>query len=84
VRIRLTRRHLSAHASGGYDAPVSDILILLIIGLVVVLFIRGPKMLPKLGEALGRGVKETRAELDRGANADDPTDVPPAPPAPPA
>ena len=42
-----------------------------IIALVVVLFIRGPKMLPKLGEALGRSMKDTREELDRKSVEDD-------------
>jgi Sec-independent protein translocase protein TatA len=60
---------------------VSDILVLLIIALVVVLFIRGPKMLPRLGEALGRGIKDTRAELDRKSTEDDSSGVPPVPPA---
>jgi TatA/E family protein of Tat protein translocase len=39
-----------------------DILIVLIIVLVVVLLWRGPKNLPKLGEALGRGVREAKSE----------------------
>jgi Sec-independent protein translocase protein TatA len=39
---------------------VSDILVVLVIVLVAVLMLRGPKMLPRLGEALGRGIKETR------------------------
>lgn len=53
--------------------PVSDVLIVLLIVLVVVLFIRGPKMLPKLGEALGRTVKDTRAEFDKKSGDDDST-----------
>jgi Sec-independent protein translocase protein TatA len=39
-----------------------DILIVLIIVLVAVLLWRGPKNLPKLGEALGRGVREAKNE----------------------
>ena len=39
-----------------------DVLIVLIIVLGAVLLWRGPKNLPKLGEALGRGVKEARTE----------------------
>ena len=39
-----------------------DLLLILIVILVVVVFWRGPKNLPKLGEALGRGVKEAKAE----------------------
>ncbi len=45
---------------------MNDVLLVLIIILVGVLFIRGPKMLPRLGEALGRGVKEARGEVARG------------------
>jgi Sec-independent protein translocase protein TatA len=45
---------------------VSDIVVVLLIVLVGVLLIRGPKMLPKLGEAFGRGVKETKRELNQG------------------
>jgi Sec-independent protein translocase protein TatA len=39
-----------------------DILLVLIIILIAVLVLRGPKTLPKLGEAFGRGVKEARIE----------------------
>ena len=49
---------------------MSDVLIVLLIVLVVVLFIRGPKMLPRLGEALGRTVKDTRAEFDKKSDDD--------------
>jgi len=52
---------------------VSDVLIVLIIVLAVVIFIRGPKMLPKLGEALGRTVKDTRTSLDDKSGDDDST-----------
>jgi len=49
---------------------VSDVLIVLIIVLAVVIFIRGPKMLPKLGEALGRTVKDTRTEFEKKSDDD--------------
>ena len=39
-----------------------DLLLLLIIILVLAVVWRGPKTLPKLGEALGRGVREARTE----------------------
>ena len=39
-----------------------DLLIVLIVILVAVIFWRGPKNLPKLGEALGRGAREARRE----------------------
>lgn len=41
---------------------MSDILVVLVIALVIVLIWRGPKTLPKLGRALGRGVREARTE----------------------
>ena len=50
-----------------------DILIVLLIVLVVVIFVRGPKMLPKLGEALGRTVKDTRTEFEKKSGDDDST-----------
>ena len=37
-----------------------DLLFVLIIILVLVVMWRGPKTLPKLGEALGRGVRELK------------------------
>ncbi len=39
----------------------TDLIIILIVILIVVVVWRGPKTLPKLGEALGRGVKEAKA-----------------------
>lgn len=41
---------------------MSDILVVLVIVLIVVIVWRGPKTLPKLGRALGRGVREARTE----------------------
>jgi Sec-independent protein translocase protein TatA len=40
----------------------ADLLIPLLIVLVLVVLWRGPKTLPRLGEAFGRGVKEARTE----------------------
>jgi Sec-independent protein translocase protein TatA len=62
---------------------VSDLLIVLIVILIIVLAIRGPSMLPKLGAALGRGVKEARDEVG-SAIRDEPTSngEPPSPPEP--
>ena len=40
----------------------SDVLLVLIVVLIVVLVWRGPKTLPRIGQALGRGVREARAE----------------------
>jgi len=39
-----------------------DILIVLIVILILAVIWRGPKTLPKLGEAMGRGVKEAKSE----------------------
>lgn len=40
-----------------------DVVIVLVVVLVVVLIWRGPKILPKWGETLGRGVKATKQEI---------------------
>jgi Sec-independent protein translocase protein TatA len=40
-----------------------DIVVVLVIVLVIVLVWRGPRILPKWGEALGRGVRATRREI---------------------
>lgn len=40
-----------------------DLIIILIVILGIVLVWRGPKILPKWGETLGRGVKATRKEV---------------------
>lgn len=55
-----------------------DLLLILVVILIVVIVWRGPKTLPKLGEALGRTVKDTREEFAR--KSDDPT-PPGSPPA---
>lgn len=39
-----------------------DLIVVLIVILAIVLIWRGPKTLPQLGEALGRGVREARKE----------------------
>jgi len=57
-----------------------DVVIVLLVVLAVVLIWRGPKILPKWGETLGRGVKATRKEItalqDEAKDKDHP---PPAP-----
>jgi Sec-independent protein translocase protein TatA len=40
-----------------------DFVIVLVVILAVVLVWRGPKILPRWGETLGRGVKATRKEI---------------------
>lgn len=40
-----------------------DVVIVLVVVLVVVLIWRGPKILPRWGETLGRGVKATKQEI---------------------
>jgi Sec-independent protein translocase protein TatA len=50
-----------------------DILLVLLVILGAVLVWRGPKTLPKLGEALGRGIREARKEVK---SADDEPDGP--------
>jgi Sec-independent protein translocase protein TatA len=45
-----------------------DLLLILIVILILVLLWRGPKTLPRLGEALGRGVREARSEASRATD----------------
>jgi Sec-independent protein translocase protein TatA len=60
----------------------SDVVIVLIVILVLALMWRGPKTLPKLGEALGRGIREAKTEASkaqaeiqaRTGESDPPTD----------
>lgn len=52
-----------------------DILLVLIVILFIVLVWRGPKMLPQLGEALGKSVKSVRDNLNDGDKPDDDADT---------
>ena len=58
---RTTLRHHRAL----YHPRMDSLLIILIVVLVLVVMWRGPKNLPKLGEALGRGVKEAKIEATK-------------------
>ncbi len=53
---------------------MGDVAIVLIVILVLVLLWRGPKTLPRLGEALGRGVREARKEVSRTDAAETPAE----------
>jgi Sec-independent protein translocase protein TatA len=44
---------------------MSDLAIVLLVILVLVILWRGPKTLPKIGNALGRGVREARTEATK-------------------
>ena len=55
-----------------------DIFIVLVIVLIVVVMWRGPKTLPLLGRAFGRGVKEARKEMSELKSDADGTDDKPA------
>jgi len=50
-----------------------DLIIILLIILGIVLLWRGPKTLPKIGEALGRGIREARAEAAKASADETPT-----------
>jgi Sec-independent protein translocase protein TatA len=50
---------------------MTDVAILLVIILVVVLMVRGPKVLPKFGESLGHFVRNTRRAVDDKFDAPD-------------
>jgi Sec-independent protein translocase protein TatA len=62
----------------------SDVLIVLIVILVAVLILRGPKTLPKWGATLGRGFREAKTEAvkaqteiqARTSGTTEPTDAP--------
>ena len=48
-----------------------DIALLLVAILVIVLIWRGPAMLPKIGEALGKTVKNAKEDLPSAIKGDD-------------
>jgi Sec-independent protein translocase protein TatA len=55
----------------------SDLLVVLVVILVVVFVWRGPKTLPKIANAVGRGVREARREaskVDPAGSEDDKPD----------
>jgi Sec-independent protein translocase protein TatA len=49
----------------GTIRAMPDLVIILVVILVLVLMWRGPKTLPKIGEALGRGVREAKTEATK-------------------
>jgi sec-independent protein translocase protein TatA len=62
---------------------VNDVGLVLIVILILALIWRGPKTLPQLGKAFGRGVREARREAedirdDLGRRSDDEGDDRPA------
>jgi len=56
-----------------------DTLAILIVILLIVLIVRGPKTLPQIGAMLGRGVREARHEAERLRSSDAPEDDTPKP-----
>jgi Sec-independent protein translocase protein TatA len=72
-----------------YHPAMSDLLVVLLVILVLVVIWRGPKTLPKLGQALGRGVREAKTEAAKAqdeirarvGDTDAPTDDDQHPPA---
>jgi Sec-independent protein translocase protein TatA len=58
---------------------MGDVALVLVVILIIVLIWRGPKTLPKLGEALGRGVREAKAEAKEFGAGGDAEDAKPAP-----
>jgi Sec-independent protein translocase protein TatA len=51
-----------------------DVAVVLVVVLILVLLWRGPKTLPKLGEALGRGIREARREVAKSDTPESPSD----------
>jgi Sec-independent protein translocase protein TatA len=56
-----------------------DTLAILIVILLIVLIVRGPKTLPQIGAMLGRGVREARHEAEKLRSSDAPEDGTPKP-----
>jgi Sec-independent protein translocase protein TatA len=54
----------------------SDLLVVLVVILIVVFVWRGPKTLPKIANALGRGVREARREAGKADPAGPEDDQP--------
>ncbi|HET9613172.1 MAG TPA: twin-arginine translocase TatA/TatE family subunit [Candidatus Limnocylindrales bacterium] len=52
---------------------MSDVLVVLLIALILVVIWRGPKTLPGIGAALGRGVKEARHEASKIRDGEPPS-----------
>jgi Sec-independent protein translocase protein TatA len=60
-----------------YHPRMSDVGLVLVVILVLVIIWRGPRTLPKIGQALGRGVKAAREEAKSiGEGTPPPTDDP--------
>jgi Sec-independent protein translocase protein TatA len=51
-----------------------DTLAILIVILLIVLIVRGPKTLPQIGAILGRGIREARREVEHLRSSDTPED----------
>jgi Sec-independent protein translocase protein TatA len=66
---RRRARRRSAQVRRSTMAAMNDVMLVLLVILVVVFIWRGPKTIPKIGNALGRGVREAR----RQAAKEDPT-----------
>jgi Sec-independent protein translocase protein TatA len=61
---------------------MSDVGLVLVVILILVIIWRGPRTLPKIGQALGRGVKAAREEANSiGAESGDRSATTPVPPA---
>ncbi len=60
---------------------MSDIAIVLLLILLGLLMFRGPRMLPRIGAALGHGVREARQAADRkfGSSEDEDPSAQPRP-----
>jgi Sec-independent protein translocase protein TatA len=43
----------------------SDVVVVLVIFLVIVVVLRGPKTIPEIGKMFGRGVREAREEINK-------------------
>jgi len=48
-----------------YHPRMPDLLLILIVILILVILWRGPKTIPQIGNALGRGVREAKEEAGK-------------------
>jgi Sec-independent protein translocase protein TatA len=63
--------HVRADRATRYHPAMPELLGVLVVILILVLMWRGPKTLPRLGEALGRGIREARREASELTKSSD-------------
>ena len=64
----------SASSPGRTIPNVNDLLLVLIVALIIVIILRGPKTLPQIGRMFGQGVREARDEINKVRTDDESAD----------